>query len=72
MWQRTIALLLSQLSISDWADAQRWNQVSQRRPFKDFQKPPQGGFFLVQLVACSRKGMGEEDGAQSAASPAGS
>jgi hypothetical protein len=25
----------------------RLNQVSQRRPFKDFQKPPQGGFFLV-------------------------
>ena len=24
----------------------RLNLVSQRRPFKDFQKPPQGGFFL--------------------------
>jgi hypothetical protein len=26
----------------------RLNQVSQRRPFKDFQKPPQGGFFLLR------------------------
>ena len=32
----------------------RLKPVSQRRPFKDFQKPPQGGFFLLSDPSCQR------------------